>query len=105
MPKLWIRMGRFEHSTTSSASTSNASSRRSTETGASPPRRSASEETRSRGSSPSTVFERPKKEVSMKRALKKAPSGAADVVRIRENEGWRQGKPVEDPEKTKRWGF
>jgi flotillin len=25
--------------------------------------------------------------------------------RPRENTGWRQGRPIEDPEKTKRWGF
>jgi flotillin len=25
--------------------------------------------------------------------------------RAKESEGWRQGRPVEDPEKTKRWGF
>lgn len=25
--------------------------------------------------------------------------------RAKENAGWRQGRPIEDPEKTKRWGF
>lgn len=29
----------------------------------------------------------------------------ADTHKSRENTGWRQGRPVEDPEKTKRWGF
>lgn len=34
--------------------------------------------------------------------------GRAQVVtqaRVREQEGWRQGRPIEDPEKTKSWGF
>lgn len=29
----------------------------------------------------------------------------SDLVRPREAGGWRQGRPVEDPAKTKRWGF
>jgi flotillin len=33
-----------------------------------------------------------------------APAGAIDV-RLRYGEGWRAGKPEEDPEKTKRWGL
>jgi flotillin len=28
-----------------------------------------------------------------------------DLARPREDGGWRQGRPVEDPSKTKRWGF
>lgn len=33
-----------------------------------------------------------------------APQGA-EVVKLREADGWRAGKPVEDPEKLKRWGY
>ncbi|MCK6547962.1 hypothetical protein L6R52_19075 [Myxococcota bacterium] len=36
-------------------------------------------------------------------AVKKASEG--EVVKLREGQGWRAGKPVEDPEKLKRWGF
>ncbi|MEM9488886.1 MAG: SPFH domain-containing protein, partial [Myxococcota bacterium] len=40
-------------------------------------------------------------------ALTPAEAASLDVAepRPRENNGWRQGKPVEDPEKTKRWGI
>lgn len=30
---------------------------------------------------------------------------SAEVVKVRETEGWRRGKPIEDPEKLKRWGY
>ncbi|MFN7134135.1 MAG: SPFH domain-containing protein, partial [Myxococcales bacterium] len=42
-------------------------------------------------------------------AAEQAARGAIKAVRQelngREDNGWRAGKPVEDPEKTKRWGF
>lgn len=39
-----------------------------------------------------------------------APSGLGSAIvssepRVRYSNGWRQGKPAEDPEKVKRWGF
>lgn len=33
------------------------------------------------------------------------PTNIQFTERAKETEGWRQGRPVEDPEKTKRWGF
>ena len=33
------------------------------------------------------------------------PACVPGQVRLRENAGWRTGRPVEDPEKTKRWGY
>jgi hypothetical protein len=33
------------------------------------------------------------------------PSAAPAAERPRETEGWREGRPVEDPDKLKRWGF
>ncbi|HGG56409.1 MAG TPA: hypothetical protein ENK31_01290, partial [Nannocystis exedens] len=35
--------------------------------------------------------------------LSKLPQG--DDAKRREAGGWRSGRPVEDPEKIKRWGF
>lgn len=40
----------------------------------------------------------------------KSPSASVEIAadhpsRPRYNDGWRAGRPVEDPEKTKRWGF
>jgi flotillin len=37
------------------------------------------------------------------RPLKK--DEATQVIKLRETDGWRKGKPIEDPEKLKRWGF
>ena len=34
-----------------------------------------------------------------------SPTSGGDVPGGRYGEGWRQGKPVEDPAKMKRWGF
>ncbi len=34
-----------------------------------------------------------------------AKTRGAEVVKLRETDGWRRGKPMEDPEKQKRWGF
>lgn len=30
---------------------------------------------------------------------------SAEIVKVRETDGWRRGKPIEDPEKLKRWGY
>jgi flotillin len=39
------------------------------------------------------------------KAVKVAAQAVVQEIQGREDNGWRQGKPIEDPEKTKRWGF